>query len=169
MELGHAECTGQSCIDEILTVYTSHLDRMEELENNLRQLDMWEIETEKILREKEKLRIETFIRDVSYLTTNIDEELLEFEYMKEIALQIREAELWQIEYEIVDIYCIEEVNIWPIVACEKESIVIGKLNICMGEKILYWVISKNKDRIMLLNFKINKNIKIWYNDRYVTT
>ena len=35
------EIVGQSCIDEILTVYTLHLDRMEELENNFLQLDIW--------------------------------------------------------------------------------------------------------------------------------
>ena len=60
--------------------------------------------------EKEKLQIETLIKNVSFLTTDIDEELLEFEYMEEIALQIREAELWQIEYEFLEIYGIEEVN-----------------------------------------------------------
>ena len=173
---GYDKCMGQSCIDEILTVYTLHLDRMEELENNLLQLDIWETETQKILMEKEKLQINTLIKNVSFLTTNVDEELLEVEYMEELALQIREAELWQIEYEFLEIYGIEEVNRWLTTVYEKGSGRIDKLDICVSKKILPW--NTPKDRIippiyvyLLLNqtLKINENFKIGYHDRYVTT
>ena len=51
---GYDKCMGQSCIDEILTVYTLHLDRMEELENNLLQLDIWETRNPKNSNGKRK-------------------------------------------------------------------------------------------------------------------
>ena len=171
MAPGYEKCIGQSCIDEIMTVYALHLDKMEELENNFLQLDIWETETREIIVEKEKLRIEALIKDIFFLTTNIDEEILEFEYMEEIALQIREAELWHIEGEFMEIYGIEEVNGESTVTCEKDSMEIGQLNIYIVKKILDGAISKNKYRIALLNYVylLNDKTKIRYHDRYVTT
>ena len=125
--------------------------------------------------EKEKLRIETLIKDISFLNTDIDEEILEFEYIKEIALQIREAELWRLECEFLEIYCIEEINRGLTTVYEKHLVGIDKLNICRGAKILSWVTRRDKNRIIrsiyvyLLNHKMNENFNIEYYDRYVTT
>ena len=178
---GYDKCMEQSCIDEIMTAYILHLDKMEELENNSLQLDIWELEAHKIIMEKEKLMIETVIKNVSFLTNDIDEELLEFEDMRETALQIREAELWQIECEFPELCYIEEVNRRPTVAHEKDSRRMDKLNVYMKKRVLSQVTPKDNQLmvrsiyIYLLNYKINKtlkineNFKIGYHDRYITT
>ena len=168
-----SEVSEQSWIDESLTAYILHQEKMEELENNFRQLDIWEAKIQNLTVEKEKLAIEALIRKVSFSRTDIDEDILEFQYMKELAIEalirkvsfsrtdidedilefqymkelafeIREAELRQIEYELLEIGWIGDMESGPSIAGEKDSLESDKLDIYRVKRILSWIVLNDK-------------------------